>query len=231
MVEHTDEMVRQVDEQLLKIGRVKEGDLVVIIAGSPAGHPRLHQRAAHPPDGRRDQRGGAGVPPRVRPERPSTRRRRCDRRARSVMTSHADAVCAVGAPGGIRTHTGRCLRPLPLPLGLPGPCAAHTVPETVTSGPPLGKAEVIHYSYGDHTVDARRGRDAMWKPWQRGHAQQRAAPWQRPRGGDRAEPAARSSAPRSSCTSPDRTAPSRLGWPTGPPDATARLAAARRRRA
>jgi pyruvate kinase len=36
-VEHTDEMVRQVDEQLLKIGRVKEGELVVIIAGSPPG--------------------------------------------------------------------------------------------------------------------------------------------------------------------------------------------------
>jgi pyruvate kinase len=34
-VEHTDEMVRQVDEALLKIGRVKEGDLVVLIAGSP----------------------------------------------------------------------------------------------------------------------------------------------------------------------------------------------------
>jgi len=38
-VEHTDEMVRQVDEQLLEIGRVKEGDLVVIIAGSPPGIP------------------------------------------------------------------------------------------------------------------------------------------------------------------------------------------------
>ena len=38
-VEHTDEMVRQVDEQLLIIGRVKEGDLVVIIAGSPPGIP------------------------------------------------------------------------------------------------------------------------------------------------------------------------------------------------
>ncbi|HET6625562.1 MAG TPA: pyruvate kinase [Nocardioidaceae bacterium] len=36
-VEHTDEMVRQVDEALLKIGRVQEGDLVVIIAGSPPG--------------------------------------------------------------------------------------------------------------------------------------------------------------------------------------------------
>lgn len=36
-VEHTDEMVRQVDEALLAIGRVKEGDLVVIIAGSPPG--------------------------------------------------------------------------------------------------------------------------------------------------------------------------------------------------
>jgi pyruvate kinase len=38
-VEHTDEMVRQVDESLLKIGRVVEGDLVVIIAGSPPGIP------------------------------------------------------------------------------------------------------------------------------------------------------------------------------------------------
>ena len=38
-VEHTDEMVRQVDEQLLQIGRVTEGDLVVIIAGAPPGIP------------------------------------------------------------------------------------------------------------------------------------------------------------------------------------------------
>jgi pyruvate kinase len=38
-VEHTDEMVRQVDEALLRIGRVAEGDLVVIIAGSPPGIP------------------------------------------------------------------------------------------------------------------------------------------------------------------------------------------------
>ena len=38
-VEHTDEMVRQVDEALLKIGRVQEGDIVVIIAGSPPGIP------------------------------------------------------------------------------------------------------------------------------------------------------------------------------------------------
>ncbi len=38
-VEHTDEMVRQVDEHLLKINRVTEGDLVVIIAGSPPSLP------------------------------------------------------------------------------------------------------------------------------------------------------------------------------------------------
>ncbi|MGA8209358.1 MAG: pyruvate kinase [Nocardioidaceae bacterium] len=36
-VEHTDEMVRQVDEHLLRVKRVEEGDLVVIIAGSPPG--------------------------------------------------------------------------------------------------------------------------------------------------------------------------------------------------
>ena len=38
-VEHTDEMVRQVDEALLEIGRLALGDLVVIIAGSPPGIP------------------------------------------------------------------------------------------------------------------------------------------------------------------------------------------------
>src|SRR3954447_10598248 len=38
-VEHTDEMVRQVDEALLEIGRVHQGDQVVIIAGSPPGIP------------------------------------------------------------------------------------------------------------------------------------------------------------------------------------------------
>ena len=38
-VEHTDEMVRQVDEQLLEIGRVREGEFVVLIAGSPPGIP------------------------------------------------------------------------------------------------------------------------------------------------------------------------------------------------
>ena len=38
-VEHTDMMVRQVDEVLLQSGRVQEGDLIVIIAGAPAGIP------------------------------------------------------------------------------------------------------------------------------------------------------------------------------------------------
>ncbi len=38
-VEHTDEMVRQVDERLLRIQRIDEGELVVIIAGSPPGIP------------------------------------------------------------------------------------------------------------------------------------------------------------------------------------------------
>ncbi len=38
-VEHTDEMVRQVDEALLQTGRVEQGDLVIIIGGSPPGIP------------------------------------------------------------------------------------------------------------------------------------------------------------------------------------------------
>ncbi len=39
MVETTDEMVDQVDDQLLRIGRCKRGDVVVITAGSPPGIP------------------------------------------------------------------------------------------------------------------------------------------------------------------------------------------------
>ena len=35
LVEHTDDMVRQVDNSLLSIGRLKAGDRVVIVAGSP----------------------------------------------------------------------------------------------------------------------------------------------------------------------------------------------------
>jgi pyruvate kinase len=38
-VEHTDEMVRQVDEALLAIGRVTVGEQVVIVGGSPPGIP------------------------------------------------------------------------------------------------------------------------------------------------------------------------------------------------
>ncbi len=48
-VEHTDEMVMQVDRALLDAGRCEEGELVVIVAGSPPGIPgstnalRVHQ--------------------------------------------------------------------------------------------------------------------------------------------------------------------------------------------
>jgi len=38
-VAHTDDMVRQVDAALRDIGRCAEGDLVVIVAGSPPGTP------------------------------------------------------------------------------------------------------------------------------------------------------------------------------------------------
>ena len=38
-VEHTDEMVMQVDRALLEVGRCEEGDQVVIVAGSPPGIP------------------------------------------------------------------------------------------------------------------------------------------------------------------------------------------------
>lgn len=38
-VEHTDDMVRQVEVALRDIGRCAQGDLVVIVAGSPPGTP------------------------------------------------------------------------------------------------------------------------------------------------------------------------------------------------
>lgn len=38
-VDHTDEMVKQVDRELLQSDRCKKGDLVVIVAGSPPGIP------------------------------------------------------------------------------------------------------------------------------------------------------------------------------------------------
>jgi len=38
-VDHTDDMVRQVDQALLEIGRCQKGDRVVIVAGSPPGTP------------------------------------------------------------------------------------------------------------------------------------------------------------------------------------------------
>jgi pyruvate kinase len=48
-VHHTDDMFRQVDEQLLSLGRARVGDYVVVVAGSPPGTPgstntlRVHQ--------------------------------------------------------------------------------------------------------------------------------------------------------------------------------------------
>ena len=38
-VAHTDDMVRQVESALLNIGRCGQGDVVVVVAGSPPGTP------------------------------------------------------------------------------------------------------------------------------------------------------------------------------------------------
>ncbi|MGN6088746.1 MAG: pyruvate kinase alpha/beta domain-containing protein, partial [Actinomycetales bacterium] len=37
MVPHTDDMVRQVEQALLTIGRCQPGDTIVIVGGSPPG--------------------------------------------------------------------------------------------------------------------------------------------------------------------------------------------------
>jgi pyruvate kinase len=38
-VQHTDEMVRQVDHAMLSLGRMQVGECVTIVAGSPPGTP------------------------------------------------------------------------------------------------------------------------------------------------------------------------------------------------
>ena len=55
-VKHTDEMVLLVDSALLDIARCEVGEQVVIVAGCPARHPRLDERPARAPDGRRGRR-------------------------------------------------------------------------------------------------------------------------------------------------------------------------------
>jgi pyruvate kinase len=49
LVEHTDDMFRQVDHALIGLGEFRRGDWVVVVAGTPANSPgatntlRLHQ--------------------------------------------------------------------------------------------------------------------------------------------------------------------------------------------
>jgi pyruvate kinase len=72
VVRHTDEMVHQVQELLLSLGRFELGDLVLIVAGSPPGGPgttntmrllRLGDRVlARPPGGRRVGMSTESVP-------------------------------------------------------------------------------------------------------------------------------------------------------------------------
>ena len=56
LVHHTDEMFGQVDRELLRLGRGRPGDLVVIVAGSPPGIPgstntlRVHKLGSLAPD-------------------------------------------------------------------------------------------------------------------------------------------------------------------------------------
>ena len=171
-VEHTDEMVAQVDEQLLNIGRVKKGDLVVIIAGSPPGIPgstnalRVH-RMGDAVDGvapayRRDRRLGPGL-------------RHTDGVQRVLAPYDASQL---SAPGGIRTHTECCLRALTLPLVYRGLSGVRGY-RRQCQGPALGKSRVIHYSL---LRDLDRQRVAL------GGGEQRAGGGERPGGRHRVFP-------------------------------------------
>ena len=90
----------------------------------PARHPGLDQRAADPPDGRRHRRRRAGLPPQPLTG-PLGGAVSHVRRAVNVAWATAGGL---GAPGEIRTHTGWCLRPLPLPLGYRGESASEPYP-------------------------------------------------------------------------------------------------------
>ena len=145
-VEHTDEMVAQVDEQLLNIGRVEKGDLVVIIAGSPPGIPgstnamRVH-RMGDAVDGvapayRRIAR------PRLAPRRGEVSN---GRPVAALAVPDASRARRQGAPGGIRTHTECCLSSSTLPLVYRGPSGVRGYrSQVVHLG--LGKSRVTHYS-------------------------------------------------------------------------------------
>ncbi|MCQ0020468.1 hypothetical protein LUX39_48040 [Actinomadura madurae] len=66
-VDHTDAMFRQVEQSLLELGRCQKGDKVVVVAGSPPGTARLHQRPARPQPRRRHRH-----PPLTGPHRPAS---------------------------------------------------------------------------------------------------------------------------------------------------------------
>ena len=101
-------MVRQVDEELLRLGRVKKGDLVVIIAGSPPGIPGSTNAL-------RVHRMGDAInelAPAYRPDLQACQpiRRRSRARLRSRTTARS---------GRARPTPGR--RRSPTSVGVPGP--------------------------------------------------------------------------------------------------------------
>ena len=62
MVDHTDDMIRQVDKALIETGMIAEGERVVIVAGSPpgvAGHTLYAAAIEFQVDGRRVLATGA----------------------------------------------------------------------------------------------------------------------------------------------------------------------------
>ena len=115
---------RQVDEQLLNIGRVEEGDLVVIIAGSPPGIPGSTNAL-------RVHRMGDAINE-VAP---------AYRRATGEPVAEPAARDGRRAPGGIRTHTGWGLRPHRLCRWTTGAVRPTRLPDAQGPRPPLAKVE------------------------------------------------------------------------------------------
>ena len=98
--------------------------------GLPARLPRPRRRQAQPQTPQDPRLEDTGTGPRRTTVEPTKTNRCCIHRLNPPPAECGWRTAGgLGAPGGIRTHTGWCLRPLPLPLGYRGESAYGTLSE------------------------------------------------------------------------------------------------------
>ena len=102
---------------------------------------------------------------------------------------HGPRLSRPGCPGWDSNPHWTVFETTASAVGIPGPGRAQRYPkpaaQTRTWVKPINPLQLHHMMPSGH------GRNAMWKPWELVHAQQRAGRGERPCGGDGAQPAAR----------------------------------------